>query len=132
MTKPAVVPGGKLLHTSAPVSRRVRLVLIIVGAAAAVSVLLAWLLYPKIGSWVVRTRVLPRVAEKLGRDLTVGTVSVGFGHVEDQARDVDRAALGPHPLRDRDGRDHPRPSLGWSVRARSRRIGARSRRGLAQ
>ena len=82
MTKPAVVPGGKLLHTSAPVSRRVRLVLIIVGAAAAVSVLLVWLLYPKIGSWVVRTRVLPRVAEKLGRDLTVGTVSVGFGHVE--------------------------------------------------
>jgi hypothetical protein len=63
-------------------SRRLRIVLIASATALVVTIGLAAALFPKIGSWYVRTRVLPGVSERLGRDLTVGNIRVGYGDVE--------------------------------------------------
>lgn len=60
--------------------------LLSLATAVVVAVALGALLFPKIGSWFVRNRVLPRISERLGRDLTVGNVRVGYGDVE--LRDV--------------------------------------------
>ncbi|GAB4517526.1 MAG: hypothetical protein Tsb0020_36130 [Haliangiales bacterium] len=38
-------------------------------------------LFPNIGAWAVQSRVLPRVAQELGRELSVGTVEVSHGQV---------------------------------------------------
>jgi len=56
------------------------------------SVALFFLLFPKLGSWAIRTRVLPRLAERLDRDLSVGQVQVGYG----KATLSDIAVSGPH------------------------------------
>jgi hypothetical protein len=51
------------------------------GAFAGVTLILFFLLFPTIGRYVIRTRVLPKVADKLGRDVHVGSIRVGYGEV---------------------------------------------------
>ncbi len=48
---------------------------------AGVTLILFFLLFPTIGRWVIRTKVLPRVAERLGRDVHVSSIRVGYGEV---------------------------------------------------
>jgi hypothetical protein len=59
---------------------------------AALSAALFFLFFPKLGSWVVRTRVLPRLAERLGRDLAVARIDVRYG----TATFSDITVTGPH------------------------------------
>lgn len=50
---------------------------------------------PLLGSWVVRTRVLPKVSTRIGRAVTVQDVKVGFGSVELRGLVVDGAGAAP-------------------------------------
>src|SRR5438067_6764420 len=58
----------------------------VLGFVALVALGLA-IVYPRIGAWMVRTRVGERLAKKLGRDVTFGSVHVRFGHAV--LRDID-------------------------------------------
>jgi hypothetical protein len=55
--------------------------LAVVTAAAAVAVFLG-VVYPRVGAWYVRSRVIPRLERKLGRSVQVAEVEVGLGHVQ--------------------------------------------------
>lgn len=61
-----------------------RRLLVISGAvtgALGVAILVFVISFPRIGNWMVRTRVLPRVEKMLGRKLVVGAIKVSFGRV---------------------------------------------------
>ena len=38
-----------------------------------------FLMFPKLGAWVVRTRVLPRMEQRLDRQVSAREIKVGFG-----------------------------------------------------
>jgi Transglycosylase len=61
------------------VSRFLRLALVGVLGLLLVGAVLTYALAPKIGTWAVRTKVLPKVEAKLGRGLHVGSIKVGWG-----------------------------------------------------
>src|SRR6476619_6311720 len=46
---------------------------------------------PLLGEWVVRSKVLPKVSARIGRDVSVNDVKVGFGTVELRGLVVDGA-----------------------------------------
>ncbi len=50
---------------------------------------------PLLGEWVVRARLLPKVSARLGREVTVNDVKVGFGTVELRGLVVDGAGAAP-------------------------------------
>jgi len=62
------------------VPRRLKIGLIIVCGLLVAASASFFLLFPKIGSWVVRTRVLPRIAKRLDRELSVARIDVRYGH----------------------------------------------------
>ncbi len=67
---------------------------IVVGAAALVALLLG-VVYPRAGAWYVRSKVVPRLEARLGRDVSIGDIDISLGHAV--LRDV--TVRGP---RDRD------------------------------
>lgn len=50
-------------------------------ALLSISSLVLWKSIPRIGAWYVRTRTLPRLAKRLGRDLTVKAIHVTRGRL---------------------------------------------------
>ncbi|HTJ43133.1 MAG TPA: transglycosylase domain-containing protein [Kofleriaceae bacterium] len=60
-------------------SRRA-IILIAVGASLVGLVIGGLLAYPSIGRWAIRSKVVPKLERKLGRNVTIGSIDVGFGH----------------------------------------------------
>lgn len=79
-----------------PSGTRLRRRLIIAGGVVAGLVVLAVIgvlvVYPRVGVWMVESKVIPRLEAKLGRDVTVGSIEVGRGH----AVLKDLVVRGPH------------------------------------
>ena len=75
---------------------------IVLGAVVAslgVAVMLGlWVVYPRVGAWYVRTRVLPRLEQKLGVKLEAGSIDVRLGHATVRGLEVRTAADGAAPL----------------------------------
>jgi hypothetical protein len=61
--------------------RRLRRIVTALACVIGVGLILFFLLFPTIGRWAIRSRVLPRVAAKLGRDVRVDSIRVGYGDV---------------------------------------------------
>jgi hypothetical protein len=58
-----------------------RAIILIAVAASIVGLLIGGLLaYPSLGRWAIRSKVVPRLEQKLGREVTIGSIDVGFGH----------------------------------------------------
>jgi len=57
-----------------------------------VLVLAAVLAYPRVGAWYLRTKAIPRMADRYGAEVTVGSIDVAFGHAT--LRDVRVRAKG--------------------------------------
>jgi hypothetical protein len=72
-------------------SRRA-IILIAVGATLVGLILGGLLAYPRIGAWAIRSKVVPKLAAKLGRDVVIGDIDVGYGH----ATLTDITVRGPH------------------------------------
>ncbi|HVV84994.1 MAG TPA: biosynthetic peptidoglycan transglycosylase, partial [Kofleriaceae bacterium] len=51
--------------------------------------------YPRVGAWYIRSRVLPRLEHKLGVKLQAGTIDVRLGHATIRALEVVSDADGP-------------------------------------
>ncbi len=81
---------------------RPRRLWIVLGAIVASLVSLAslglWVVYPRVGEWYVRTRVLPRLEHKLGVKLHAGPMSIRLGHATLYAVEVESPVDGPAPL----------------------------------
>ncbi len=67
------------IHALRRLSRRA-IILIAIGATLIGLVVGGLLAYPRIGAWVIRSKVVPKLAAKLGRDVVVGDIDVGYGH----------------------------------------------------
>ncbi|MBC7974958.1 MAG: hypothetical protein H7138_08225, partial [Myxococcales bacterium] len=69
---------------------------LIAGAVSLVLVLVVTIglavVYPRVGAWVIRTKVGAKLAAKLGRDVRFGSIEVAIGHAV--LRDVE--IRGPH------------------------------------
>lgn len=65
-------------------SRRLRRALVIAGVViatlAVLSVIALWVAYPRVGRWMVESKVVPRLEAKLGRDVTIGAIEIDHGH----------------------------------------------------
>ena len=73
----------------APSSLRRSLIIaaaIIVGLAA-LGVFGMVFVYPRMGAWMIRSKVAPKLAQRLGREVRFGSIHIGFGHVV--LRDID-------------------------------------------
>ncbi|MBP8806929.1 MAG: transglycosylase domain-containing protein [Kofleriaceae bacterium] len=67
----------------------------IAAAVVAILAVAAVVAYPRVGAWYVRSRAVPRLAERYGAAVTVGAVDVGWGHAT--LRDVTVAPRGAAP-----------------------------------
>jgi hypothetical protein len=54
----------------------------VTAAVLGLSALVAWWSFPAIGRWYVRTRVIPKLEKRIGRDITVDKIVVTRGHFE--------------------------------------------------
>lgn len=54
---------------------------IAIGTVLLCAIAAFFLLFPKIGAWVIRTRVLPKVEARLDRQVAVREIKVGYGSV---------------------------------------------------
>lgn len=70
---------------------------ILAGLGALVPVGL-WVVYPRVGEWYIRTRVLPRLEQKLGVTLRAGDVDVRLGHATVRRLEVVSPVDGAAPL----------------------------------
>ena len=68
-------------YTQARVPRSVQIGLWAAVSLIALSTGALFVLFPSIGSWIVRSKVLPRIAERLDRRLTVAHIDVRYGHI---------------------------------------------------
>jgi Transglycosylase len=58
-----------------------RAIIVIAVVAAVVGLIGGGLLaYPRIGAWMVRSKVVPRLEHRLGRDVRIGSIDVRYGH----------------------------------------------------
>src|SRR5262245_26549540 len=57
---------------------------LVAGAASLGVVLIATIglavVYPRVGAWMIRSKVASKLATRLGRDVTLGSVDVAIGH----------------------------------------------------
>jgi hypothetical protein len=73
--------GGSAGYTRHRVPRSLKIGLFAAAGLIVLSTASFFLLFPSIGTWVVRSKVLPRVAERLDRRLAVAHIDVRYGHV---------------------------------------------------
>jgi hypothetical protein len=52
----------------------------VVGGLLLVGVLGLYVVYPRVGRWMVESKVVPRLEAKLGRDVTIGSIEIDHGH----------------------------------------------------
>jgi len=80
------------------VKRRLVIAAAVVAAVAGLVALGLLVLYPRVGAWFVRARVVPRLEAKLGRHISIGDIEIELGHAV--LRDVVVAGPldGPAPL----------------------------------
>jgi hypothetical protein len=75
---------------------------VVIAASTAGALVLLWLalvvVYPAVGAWMVRSRAAPKVAQRLGREVRIGSVDVGLGHAVLRDVTVRGPADGPAPL----------------------------------
>jgi len=70
-----------------------RAIIAIAVVATVVGLIVGGLLaYPRIGAWAIRSKVVPRLEHRLGRDVRIGSIHVGYGHAVLEQVDV----VGPH------------------------------------
>jgi len=51
----------------------------VVGLCALVAIGL-WVVYPRVGAWYVRSKVVPRLEARLGRTVAIGDIDISLGH----------------------------------------------------
>ena len=78
-------------------SRGVKITLVVAGTVL-LGITAFFLLFPKLGSWAVRTRVLPRLEARLDRQVTVREIKVGYGHIALRGITVSGPLDGAAPL----------------------------------
>jgi hypothetical protein len=57
-----------------------------------------WIVYPRVGAWYIRTRVMPRLERKLGVALHARDIDVSLGHATIRGLDVRSPVDGAAPL----------------------------------
>src|SRR5687768_5943040 len=60
--------------------RRLLIPGIVVGSLAVLLLIGLLVVYPKVGEWMVRSKVTPKLEAKLGRKVTIGDVDISLGH----------------------------------------------------
>lgn len=70
----------------------------ILAGLGALTALGLWVVYPRVGSWYIRTRVLPRLERKLGVTLRPRTIEVSLGHATLRGLEVTTDHDGARPL----------------------------------
>ena len=70
----------------------------IVGGLLAMLAIGLWVVYPRVGEWYIRSRVLPKLEQKLGVKLKAGSVDVRLGHATVRGIEVVSPADGTTPL----------------------------------
>lgn len=70
----------------------------IVAALAGLVSLGLWVVYPRVGEWYLRTRVMPRLEARLGVDLRAGWIDVRLGHATIRRLEVRSPDDGAEPL----------------------------------
>jgi hypothetical protein len=53
---------------------------VVLGTLGVLIVVAAYVVYPRVGVWMVETKVVPRIEAKLGRDVEVGAIEIDHGH----------------------------------------------------
>ncbi len=78
--------------------RRPLLAAALLGGLIALVAIGLGVVYPRVGAWYIRTKSVPRLAERLGRDVTVGSIEVRLGHATLRDVRISGAADGAAPL----------------------------------
>jgi hypothetical protein len=60
--------------------RRLLIAGIVVGSLAVLVLVGLFVVYPRVGEWMVRSKVTPKLEAKLGRKVSIGDVDVSLGH----------------------------------------------------
>src|SRR5215471_11618854 len=77
---------GTRVHRRFRLSRRA--IIVVASFATLIGLIMGGLLaYPSLGRWAIRSKVVPRLEQKLGRKVTVGDIEVHYGWAI--LRDVD-------------------------------------------
>jgi len=79
-------------------SRRQRVAVVALAIMVAAVVVGLAVVYPRVGAWYVRTKAVPRLAERLGREIKVGAIEVRMGHVTLRDVRISGPADGAGPL----------------------------------
>jgi hypothetical protein len=77
--------------------RWIALAAILAGLGALVPIGL-WVVYPRVGAWYIRARVIPRLEQKLGVKLKAGAIDVSLGHATVRRVEVVSPIDGAAPL----------------------------------
>lgn len=75
-----------------PTRRQLVIAGIVLATIAVLTVVGLWVVYPRLGAWMIERKVVPKLEAKLGRDVTIGSIDVDHGHAV--LRDV--RVRGPH------------------------------------
>jgi hypothetical protein len=52
----------------------------VVGGLLVLGLLAFYVVYPRVGKWMVESKVVPKLEAKLGRDVTIGSIEIDHGH----------------------------------------------------
>jgi len=63
-----------------PTRRHLVIAGIVLATLAVLTVVGLWVIYPRVGKWMVEDKVVPKLEAKLGRDITVGGIDITHGH----------------------------------------------------
>src|SRR5688572_1434072 len=63
-----------------PTRRALVIAGVVVGTLSVLAVLALYVVYPRVGRWMVEEKVVPRLESKLGRDLEIGEIEIEHGH----------------------------------------------------
>ena len=70
----------------------------VIGGLLLVGVLGLFVVYPRVGRWMVESKVVPRLEAKLGRDVTIGSIEIDHGHAVLRDVRIEGPADGDEPL----------------------------------